>query len=166
MHWVCNFPIPILQLQWLGIGIQWVTVQGARRLETACQKMKRHLQKPVVVQICPDHCLTSFRRQRHCSSFLVLLRLTLVYFAWVSTCPCSQVSWNSGTCSIPRLVEENRPTTSVHWKKMKKWMSNGEWIVVQRYTCYDFFLHDDHLCGCVTLPSETHMFSWPMRNQN
>ena len=104
-------------------GSAWHLVDDISRCSSSRGSVSKDEEAPVEtcsVQICPDHCLISFRRQRHCISTLVLVRLTIVYLARVSTCPCSQVSWNSGTCSIPRLVEENRPTTSIHWKKMKK----------------------------------------------
>ena len=39
-----------LQLQWPGIGIQWMIFQIAHRLETLCQEMRWHLQKPAQIR--------------------------------------------------------------------------------------------------------------------
>ena len=86
------------------------------------------------VETCPDPCLrcdmfllihfaSGVRNKKRycCSSLLVLLRLE--WFTWLGFLHAHvpEFCWNQCTYtgSVSRLVEENRPKTSVQWKKMK-----------------------------------------------
>ena len=106
-------------------GSAWHLVDDISRCSSSRGSVSRDEEAPVETCSCWDMSRSlleiNFRPQKHCSSVLVLLGLTMVYLARVSTCPCSQVALNSvsRTGLLWRLVEENRPKTSVHWKKVK-----------------------------------------------
>ena len=92
----CDCPIPILAATVAGY---WHLVDDISRCSSSRGSVSRDEEAPVETCSCWDMSRSlleiNFRPQKHCSSVLVLLGLTMVYLARVSTCPCSQVALNS-----------------------------------------------------------------------
>ena len=128
LQWFCEFAIPILAatVAWYRHLVDDILDCSSSRdcVEIwggTCRNLPRSVLEMWYVLLI--HFASGVRNKKRycCSSLLVLLRLE--WFTWLGFLHAHvpEFRWIqcSYTGSVSRLVEENRPKTSVQWKKMK-----------------------------------------------